>query len=43
MSPPDDVPAGSDPQEDDDFTICPSCGEDLPHHVCDDRSEAERE
>ncbi|HEY1244050.1 MAG TPA: hypothetical protein VH934_23205 [Xanthobacteraceae bacterium] len=33
MSTPDDIPVGSDLQED--FTICPSCGEDLPHHLCD--------
>jgi ribosomal protein L32 len=43
-----DVPVGSDPQEDEDeaeqdFTICPTCGEDLPHHLCDGRSRAEAE
>jgi hypothetical protein len=26
-----------------DFTICPTCGEDLPHHLCDGRSPAEHE
>jgi hypothetical protein len=35
-----DVPVGTDPQDVDDAdveqdsTICPGCGEDLPHHIC---------
>jgi hypothetical protein len=34
MFTPDEIPVGSDPQDAEDFTICPHCGEDLPHHMC---------
>jgi len=30
-----DLSLGTDPQEpEQDFSICPDCGEDLPHHTC---------
>jgi hypothetical protein len=49
MSTHNEVPLGTDPQDGDDadaeadFTICPTCGEDLPHHLCDGRSPADTE
>ncbi len=41
MIAPDELRELEEPEQD--FTICPHCGEDLPHHDCQAEEDRERD